>query len=348
MIKDYKIFIIFITSFSILYIVRVLIIEFLKKISKKTATQLDDILYKTTKIPSFFWIFILSIHITLVFTEIPEKHYHLITKIINVLLIFSITLFLANLSTKSLKLYMEEKNLPTAGASLIFIIINVFIYLLGFLIILSHLDISITPILTTLGVGGLAVGLALKDTLSNIFSGLYILMEKRITIGDFVELENGKKGYVVNINWRTTTIRTLSNDIIIIPNEKLAQSVIVNYTKPVNITRVSIQIPVSYNTDIDKLEKVVFEEVENFTKEDERLLLEPKPVLRFIPGFGDSSLNFTLFVYASDYESGFFIESELRKRLFKRLKKENIEIPFPQMDIHVKDDSKILVVKEES
>jgi small-conductance mechanosensitive channel len=140
----------------------------------------------------------------MVFLDIPEKHYHFITKFINVLLTFSITVFLANLSTKSLKLYMEEKNLPTVGASLIFIILNVFIYSLGILIILSQLNISITPILTTLGVGGLAIGLALKDTLSNIFSGLYILMEKRISIGDFIELENGRKGYVVNINWRTT------------------------------------------------------------------------------------------------------------------------------------------------
>ncbi|WP_297888740.1 mechanosensitive ion channel family protein [Sulfurihydrogenibium sp.] len=338
MFKDYKLFIIFLSSFSILYILRILVIEFLKKLSKKTSTKIDDILYKTIKIPSIFWIFIISVHITMVFLDIPEKHYHLITKVINVLLILSITIFLANLSVKSLKLYMEQRNLPTSGASLIFILIYGLIYSLGILIILSHLNISITPILTTLGVGGLAVGLALKDTLSNIFSGLYILMEKRITIGDFIELENGKKGYVVNINWRTTTIKTLSDDIIIIPNEKLAQSIVVNYAKPVNITRISIQIPVSYNTDIDRLEKIVFEEVENFAKEDERLLLEPKPVLRFIPGFGDSSLNFTLFVYANSYENGFFVESELRKRIFKRFKKENIEIPFPQIDVHIKKE----------
>jgi small-conductance mechanosensitive channel len=125
----------------------------------------------------------------------------------------------------------------------------------------------------------------------------------------------------------------------------LAQSIVVNYAKPVNITRISIKIPVSYNTDIDILEKIVFEEVENFAKEDDRLLLDPKPALRFIPGFGDSSLNFTLFVSAVDYESGFIVESELRKRLFKRLKKEGIEIPFPQMDIHIKEDSNLTVKK---
>jgi len=336
MLKDYKIVIVFSSSLAILYVVRVLTIGFLRKLAQKTPTKLDDVIYKAIKLPSLLWIVIISVHVMLTFLDIPEKHYHLLTKMINTLLILSITIFLAHLSTKALKVYMEEKNLPTAGASLIFILINTIIYTVGILIILSNLNISITPIITTLGVGGLAVGLALKDTLSNIFSGLYILLEKRINIGDLIELENGRRGYVVNINWRTTTLKTLTNDTVIIPNEKLAQSIVLNYAKPVNITRISIEIPVSYNTDIDKLEKVVLDEVEKYSKEDDRLLLDPKPAFRFIPGFGDSSLNFTLYVSVSDYESGFAVQSELRKRIFKRLKAENIEIPYPQLDVHLK------------
>ncbi|WP_028949738.1 mechanosensitive ion channel family protein [Sulfurihydrogenibium subterraneum] len=336
MVKDYKIVIVFFASISILYIIRILTIEFLKKLAQKTPTKLDDVIYKAIRLPSLLWIFIISLHITLTFLDISERHYHLSTKIINTLLILSITIFLANLSTRLLKLYMEEKNLPTTGTSLIFIIINTVIYIVGILIILSNLNVPITPIITTLGIGGLAVGLALKDTLSNIFSGLYILVEKRINIGDLIELENGKKGYVVNISWRTTTLKTLTNDTVIIPNEKLAQSVILNYAKPVNITRTSIEIPVSYDTDIDKLEKIILEEVEKYSKEDSKLFLNPEPTFRFVPGFGDSSLNFTLYVYVLDYEGGFAVQSELRKRIFKRLKAENIEIPYPQLDVHLK------------
>ncbi|MGB9766124.1 MAG: mechanosensitive ion channel family protein [Sulfurihydrogenibium sp.] len=346
MLKDYKILFVFLVSFVGFYILRVILLEVLKKITQKTKIKIDEVIYQTIKLPSLLWVFILSIHVTMVFLDISEKHYHLITKLVNVILIFSVTIFLANLITKSLKFYMEEKNLPTAGASLIFILINTLIYSMGILVILSYLEISITPILTTLGVGGLAVGLALKDTLSNIFSGLYILMEKRINIGDFIELENGKKGYVININWRTTTLRTLSNDVLIIPNEKLAQSIIINYAKPLNLTRIPIQIPVSYDTDLEKLEKVIFEEVESFAKEDARLLLNPVPTLRFIPGFGDSSIVFTLYVSVSDYESGFFVESELRKRLFKRFKKEGIEIPYKQIEVRIKEDSKLRIVEE--
>jgi small-conductance mechanosensitive channel len=238
MLKDYNVLFVFLASLVGFYILRVILLEVLKKITQKTKTKIDEIIYQAIKLPSLFWVFILSIYVTMSFLDISKMDYHSINKLVNVILmlnvilIFSVTIFLANLITKFLKLYMEEKNLPTAGASLIFILINTLIYSMGILVILSYLGIPITPILTTLGVGGLAVGLALKDTLSNIFSGLYVIMEKKIKIGDFIELENGKKGYVENINWRTTTLRTLSNDVIIIPNEKLAQSVIVNYVKP--------------------------------------------------------------------------------------------------------------------
>jgi small-conductance mechanosensitive channel len=253
-------------------------------------------------------------------------------------LIFSITILIANLSIRIVKIYLQNKNLPETG--LIFILLQVFIYLTGVLIILSYLGISIMPIITTLGVGGLAIGLALKDTLSNIFSGLYILLEKNIKVGDFIELENGKKGYVINIDWRATTIKTLSNYVVILPNEKLAQSIIVNFAKPVELTRVALEIPVSYNTDIDKFEKIVMDEVYSLAKENDKLLLDHDPVLRFIPGFKDSSLNFTLYFSAANYEDSFLVQSELRKRIFKRLKKEGMEIPYPQLDVRIKDRKK--------
>jgi small-conductance mechanosensitive channel len=341
LLNDYKDFILFIGSFVVLYILRLTALRFLKTFRKRFKGLSHDILntiYKSIKIPSLIWVILLSAHATVYLSKLPQNHINLITKVIDVLLIFSITILIANLSTRIVKLYLQNKNLPEAG--LIFILLQVFIYLIGILIMLSYFGISIMPIITTLGIGGLAIGLALKDTLSNIFSGLYILLEKNIRVGDFIELENGKKGYVMNINWRTTTIKTLSNDVVILPNEKLAQSVIVNFAKPVELTRVAIEIPVSYNTDIDKFEKIVMEEVYNLAKENDKLLLDPAPVIRFIPGFGDSSLNFTLYFSAANYENGFLVQSELGKRIFKRLKKEGIEIPYPQLDVHIKDIKK--------
>ncbi len=322
----YKIAFIFTFVFIISFIIRSFLIRLLKSIARKTETKIDDIILNTLRIPSLFWILVISFHISSKFSTLPEKHLYLIEKISFSLIIISFTVFLANLTTRLIKFYLKEKNLPEANIGIIFVILNFIIYITGFLFILSYFNISITPLITTLGIGGLAVGLALKDTLANFFSGLYILMEKKIKVGDFIELENGKKGYVENINWRTITLRTLSNDSIVIPNEKLAQSIIINYAFPMEITRVSIKIPISYDTDIDKFEKVVLEEVEKF--QDNKIVKDISPVLRFIPGFGDSALEYTLFVYAVNYEASFYVESELRKRLFKRLKAEGIEISY--------------------
>jgi small-conductance mechanosensitive channel len=341
LLNDYKDLILFIGSFVVLYILRLTALRFLKAFRNRFEGLSHNILntiYKSVKIPSLIWVILLSAHATVYLSKLPQNQINLITKVIDLLLIFSITILIANLSTRIVKLYLQNKNLPETG--LIFILLQVFIYLIGILIMLSYFGISIMPIITTLGIGGLAIGLALKDTLSNIFSGLYILLEKNIKVGDFIELENGKKGYVMNINWRTTTIKTLSNDVVILPNEKLAQSIVVNFAKPAELTRVALEIPVSYDTDIDKFEKIVMEEVYNLAKENDKLLLDPAPVLRFIPGFGDSSLNFTLYFSAANYENGFLVQSELRKRIFKRLKNEGIEIPYPQLDVHIKDIKK--------
>jgi small-conductance mechanosensitive channel len=109
---------------------------------------------------------------------------------------------------------------------------KLFVYLIGSLIILQTLNISITPILTALGVGGLAVALALQDTLSNLFSGLQIIASKQVRPGDYVKLESGEEGYVTDITWRNTAIRALPNNMVIVPNSKLASTLVTNYYQP--------------------------------------------------------------------------------------------------------------------
>lgn len=318
-------------------IIRFLFIKVVEKSATKTQTELDDVIIKNIRLPSILWGVVVALHFFIEFSHLPEKIHNITVKLIYAILIVSVTIFVANLTVSIIKHLFERKKLPTAGTTLTFIIIQTVIYITGFLLMLSHLGVPITPLITTLGIGGLAIGLALKDTLANIFSGLYILIEKRIDIGDFIEIDDKKRGYITDINWRTTTIKTLSNDTIIIPNEKLAQSIIINYAKPVDYVRTSIEIPVSYNTDIDKFEKVIMEEVEKFSEEDDSILKDPSPVLRFEPGFGGSSLNFTLFIFCKDYNATFYVRSELRKRFLNRLRKENIEIPYNKVDVYIKE-----------
>ena len=193
--------------------------------------------------------------------------------------------------------------------------------------------------ITALGIGGLAVALALKDTLENLFAGIHIMAEKTIRVGDFVRLETGQEGYVEDISWRTTRIRMIPNNMVIIPNSKLAQSVVINYHLPEK--RMSLQIPisVSYSEDPEKIETILIEEIKKAVPKIAGLLSEPEPVVRFIPGFGESSLDFTILCQIEDVSYQFNVQNELRKRIFRRFKEEGIEIPFPQRVVWLKKES---------
>jgi len=209
---------------------------------------------------------------------------------------------------------------------------------LGLLVILSFLGISITPLITALGVGGLAVALALQDTLANLFAGIHILVEKSIRVGDFIRLETGQEGYVEDITWRTTRIKMLPNNMVVIPNNKLAQSIVTNYYLPEKRMSLSVPVSVSYNSDIDKLERILTEEAKKAVGEVSGLLGDPEPAVRFIPGFGESSLDFTLVCHVREFTDQFPVQHEIRKRILKRFREEGIEIPFPHKVVYLKEE----------
>jgi len=134
-----------------------------------------------------------------------------------------------------IKWYTEKPRVSRAKKTVILSMKNVidaFIYIIAFLVILSTIGIEITPLIASLGIGGLAVALALQSTLENYFSGVYITFDRTIKVGDYIELENGMKGYVDAIGWRSTKIRTLSSNLIIIPNSKLTDMIVTNYYYP--------------------------------------------------------------------------------------------------------------------
>jgi small-conductance mechanosensitive channel len=195
-------------------------------------------------------------------------------------------------------------------------------------VILNTLGISITPILATLGVGGLAVALALQETLSNLFSGFHILMARQIRIGDYVKLETGEEGYVIDINWRTTKIKMLPNNVVLIPNAKLAQAIIVNYYLPEKEMAVLVNLGVHYKSDLKKVEKITCEVAREVMKEVSGGVPEFEPFIRYNT-FADFRINFTVILRAREYVDQYLIKHEFIKRLHERYNKENINIPYP-------------------
>jgi small-conductance mechanosensitive channel len=254
------------------------------------------------------------------------------------LLVVSVTAALANVAASTLWDALRMKNLALPATGLSITIIKVTIWVVGGLVLLSGLGVSIAPILTALGVGGLAVALALQDTLSNFFAGIHLLIEKPVRVGDFVKLETGQEGYIVDIGWRTTRIRMLPNNLVIIPNNKLTQSILTNYFLPDPRMAVSLTVSVSYGTDPDRVERVLLEEAQKAVGQVPGLLADPAPAVRLIPGFGESSLDFTLGVQVREFEDQGLVQHELRKRILKRFKDEQIEMPYPQQVVQLKTD----------
>ncbi|MGB9732113.1 MULTISPECIES: mechanosensitive ion channel family protein [Calditerrivibrio] len=329
---------VFVVSFLVLTIIRKSLIKIFLKFAEKTETALDDIVLHAIRKPSLLWIFALSLDIAINFSKIPTQYISITSKIIRIIIIISITFAFGNLAGMLFNTSLKEKAVPIPNTGLLQAIIKVTIYVVGLLIALNYLGISITPIITALGVGGLAVALALKDTLANLFSGIHILVEKAIKVGDFIRMDNGVEGFVEDITWRTTRIKTVQNNFVIVPNEKLVQSIVTNFDLNDKKVSVPIKISVSYDSDIDKVEKILIEVSKSLIGKVEGLVADPEPIVRFNPGFGDSSLDFTLVCYAEEFKYNFLIQSEIRKAVFKRFREENIEIPFPQRVIHMKQN----------
>jgi small-conductance mechanosensitive channel len=322
----------------VLLIVRAAIFRILHAWAQKTTTQLDDIIIESSKNPSILLAVAIGLHIGLAFSGLPAKHIAYLSKILHVVIILSVTVASATLSGRLFKNYVQKTNIPIPTTGLAYGILKGTIIIIGFLIVLTDLGISITPLITALGVGGLAVALALQDTLANLFAGVHILMEKSLRIGDFVKLETGQEGYVDDITWRTTRVRMLPNNVVVIPNSKLAQSVLTNYYLPEKRMSLLISIGVSYSADPEQVERILVEEAKKGTADIPGLLANPEPFVRFIPGFGESSLDFTLICQVAEFTDQYLAQHELRKRIFKRFKKEGIEIPFPHRTVYLREE----------
>lgn len=204
------------------------------------------------------------------------------------------------------------------------------------MLLLENLGVSLTAVWTTLGVGSVAVALALQDTLSNFFAGVYLRLDRPIRVGDFVRLETEQEGYVIEQGWRSTQIRTLPNAVVVVPNARLASSTVINYSLPTQDMSLAVPISVNYESDPERIERILLEETAQATGKVPGLLAEPAPFVRLIPGFGESSLDFTLVCRVATFVDQYPVQHELRKRILARFRAEGIEIPFPQRTVHVR------------
>ena len=330
--------IIALASTIFILLIRKLFFKVIHRWSQGTDLNLGMIIINSIKTPSIKWCIALGLFSGISLSEIPAKYVIYINKLIYVILIFSVTLALSNLAVRLIQYFMQKSSLSLQTTGLAFFILNAVIFITGFLFILSVLGIPITPVITALGVGGIAVALALKDTLTNLFAGIHILLEKSIRVGDFVKLESGQEGQIEDMTWRTARIRTISNNTVIIPNSKLSQSIVINYFLPEETMALQIPISVGYSSDIEKVENILLDISKKAAGEVTGLLDRPEPVVRFIPGFMSSSLDFTLICHIKEFKFTNIVQHELRKRILRRFREEGIEIPYPHRTVYLRKE----------
>ncbi|CAN5557103.1 hypothetical protein BH24ACT22_BH24ACT22_09470 [soil metagenome] len=211
-------------------------------------------------------------------------------------------------------------------------------FALAALIILQSLGVRITPLLAALGVGGLAVALALQETLANLFAGIVIILSRQLRPNDFVQLSSGEQGYVEDISWRNTTIRSLANNMIIVPNAELSSTIVTNYYQPEPQMSLLLTLGVSYASDLEHVERVTVEVATEVVTEIEGGIPDEEPFIRF-NNFGDFSIDFTVIMQTTEVVNQYLMMHEFIKRLHKRYGEEGIEIPFPIRSIQSMDDS---------
>ena len=313
------------------------VISKLLDLTSKTKLRFDDVLIRSLKSSVVLWCLLLGIYIALNFVSLPDKILALTQKILLVLVLFTAFLFLARFLSDLIQIYEDKIKGALPGASIFKNLIKGFVLVIGFLMILHTIGISITPLITTLGIGGLAVALALQDTLANLFAGLHIVATKKVRPGDYIKIETGEEGYVTDITWRDTTIRQLPNNIVIIPNSKLASAIVTNYYFPERELAVLVQVGVSYDSDLEKVEKVTIEVAKEVMQEVSGGVPEFNPFIRYHT-FDDFSINFTVILKAKEFVDQYLVKHEFVKRLKKRYDQEGIEIPFPIRTVFLKKD----------
>lgn len=283
------------------------------------------VLIEALGVPSVYWCIAIGLYAGMAVSELSDKYLFYFSKAIQVILVFSITIAAANVAARIFKAYAQRLAIPITGTALVDGAIKGSILIIGILIILSMLGVSIAPLLTALGVGGLAVALALQDTLANLFAGFHILVEKSIRVGDFVRIESGQEGYVDDITWRTTRIRMPSNSIVVVPNRKMAQSVVVNYSLPNEFLTTTVAIRVDASADPERAEQIIIEEACKVLRDLPDTVADQEPSVTF--GTGENFIEFTLSVGVLRFVAQSGVQNELKKRLFQRLRLEGMEYP---------------------
>jgi len=315
-------------------IIEVVVLRRLAKWAEKTTWKGDDAILHALRGKVVIWSTLIGISQALnhVPFSIPAPTVRLIHQILLVIFILTMTSGVASATAGLIRSPLSPDARP--ALSLVTTSVQVLVYIVGILIVLDVFAISITPALAALGVTGLAVSLALQGTLMDLISGIQIIASRQIRPGDFIRLENGEEGYVTDVNWRTTRIRQITNNMIIMPNSQITTSMVLNFHEPERALLVPVPLGVSYASDLEFVERVTLAVAHEVLAAVEGGIAPSEPFIRFT-AFGGSSIDFTVYLHCAEYADNYLVKHEFIKRLHRRYNAEGIDIPFPTQTVYV-------------
>ncbi len=324
------VFVLWVLVFSLLKKITFVIV---RKFAARTKTHLDDIFFDALDLPLQLMIYATGILVVKNFVA-PDgagiDQYLLAGfKVTGIIAgVFFIEKFLRGL----VALYAQKVEILKTAGGIAQGVIRVVVMGLGGLVVLDSMGISITPIIASLGIGSLAVALALQPTLENFFSGIQLIADKPIQVGQFIRLESGEEGTVTRIGWRSTWVCQPNNNTVIIPNKLLVSSRVMNFFYPDREMAVIVGVGVHYASDLEKVERVAVDVGRQVMKECPGGVGSFEPFIRYHT-LADSSINFNVILRAVDWPSTHLVKHEYIKRLQKRFSAEGIIIPYPMRTI---------------
>lgn len=313
-----------------------LILARLKRIATRTKWEWDELVINSLRWMPTLWFVIVGLRMAIRRMQVSPSFVSNFDRAMVVFIIVSVTVILGRIVSGMVQIFAKRAKGAFHATSIFAHFTTALIFIIGVLVILQWLKIPVAPILGALGIGGLAVALALQDTLSNLFAGLQIIGSGKVRPGDYIKLDSGQEGYVTDITWRNTTIRAIHNNMIIVPNAKLASSVTVNFNLPQREMALRVEVGVSYDSDLKEVEKITVEVAKEILNEVQGGAPEFEPFIRYHT-FADFSINFTVIMYVKEFFSQYVIKHEFIKKLHARFNEKGIEIPFPIRTVYMKE-----------
>ena len=273
--------------------------------------------------PTLLWCLTISVDALLRTMELSDNAEKLGHSLVVSFLILSLTMVASSVLMRAMQLYGERHSLPFAVAGLSRTLTQAVVFSVGLLVLLRFLGISITPVLTALGVGGLAVALALQETLANLFAGIHILVERPIAVGDFIRLSAGEEGMVSDIGWRTTRLVTGSNNTVVIPNKTITSGNLLNYSMPSAEVGVWVPVMLGLDADMQKAGEIAVATALG----TEGVLTEPAPSLVADPGMQATHLQYRLVFRVALHTQEGIVRTQVVNRMLEGFRKGGVPMP---------------------